>query len=190
MEAFEDAAVVSAEAPIVFCVVPRNGVGKRVGLIQFAACRRVRQAAKGCEADSRQPPGKRVRRNSGDARETSHVCYVRIKVCGRSMIVVVIHPQAVGQPPFAVNPTRTGVQTLRAVAASQGRKRIHNVARAARPVQPEIDIVVRAPGAPASSFHSTGSSENDAAPPGPGVAPKLWTRRNETVSELLFAEVT
>src|SRR5256884_5238321 len=46
MEALQNAAVVSAEAPIVLGVVPGNGVGKRVRLIELAARRRAIQAAK------------------------------------------------------------------------------------------------------------------------------------------------
>ena len=53
---------------------------------------------------------------------------------------------------MSVNPTGTGVEALRAVAARQRRERIHDVRRAARPVQAEINIVLRAPASTASSL--------------------------------------
>src|SRR5579864_861953 len=66
------------------------------------------------------------------------------------MIVVVIHTQIVGRPTFAVDPAGAGIQALRAVAAGQRWKGIHNAARTARPVQAEIEIVLRAPASPAT----------------------------------------
>src|SRR5215469_13597968 len=88
------------------------------------------------------------------------------------MVVVVIYPKNVGGPPSAVNPSRARVQPLRAGAAGQSGKRIHNAARAARPVQPEINISVRTPAA-ATPFHSTRSSKNYAAPAKPWRRAKI-----------------
>src|SRR5438876_200349 len=54
-KAFENAAVVSAEPPVVLATVPRDGIGDRVGLIQCAARRRIAPSAKRREAQARQP---------------------------------------------------------------------------------------------------------------------------------------
>src|SRR5882724_3703784 len=67
------------------------------------------------------------------------------------MIVVVVHAENICDPALAVGPPRAGVQPLRSRSPSERRKLIHDVVRAARPVQPEIDIVLRPPSAAASS---------------------------------------
>src|SRR5690242_17428987 len=132
-------------------MIPGNGVGERISLVEFAPRRRVAaQAAKRSEADSRQAIVKRVCGNSGDAGEAVNICYARVEICRGRVIVVVIHTQIVGRPAFAVDPAGAGIQALSTVATGQGRKRIHNAARTARPVQAEIEIVLRAAASPAT----------------------------------------
>ena|SRR5438876_4980299 len=59
------------------------------------------------------------------------------------MIVIVVHAENVRDSAFSIGPSGAGVQTLRSRSAREQRERIHNAVRAARPVQPKINVVLR-----------------------------------------------
>ena len=61
------------------------------------------------------------------------------------MIVVVVHAESVCDAALTVSPSCAGVEPLRSGSSRERGERIHDVARAARPVQPKIDVVLRAP---------------------------------------------
>src|SRR6266481_9790248 len=88
------------------------------------------------------------------------------------MIVVVVHAENVCDSAFPVGPPCAGVQPLRVCSSGQRRKRIHDVARAARPVQPEIDIVLRTPSASAATITST-ASDDDRTESGTAACPEV-----------------
>src|SRR2546427_1371765 len=69
------------------------------------------------------------------------------------MIVVIVHPENVCDAALPVSPPRAGVQALCSRSPCKRRKRIHDIVRTARPVQPKVDIVLRTPppAAPATS---------------------------------------
>src|SRR5882762_37815 len=87
------------------------------------------------------------------------------------MIVVVVHAENVCDVAFPVCPPCTGVEPLRVGSSGQRRKRIHDVARAARPVQPKIDIVLRTPSTSAAS--NTAASDNNRTESGTTACPEV-----------------
>src|SRR5260370_14265354 len=164
MEALQNAAVISAETPVVLAAIPRNCLRDGVGLIEFTARCRVVQSTERCEADSRQPPVKRIARNPAYPRtaRSRNVRYVRIQVGCRNMIVVVVHAENIRDTAFSIGPPRAGVEPLGVRSSRERGERVHDIARVARPVQSKINIVLRTPPASSPSAGPTGAYEERA----------------------------
>src|SRR5260370_36344667 len=94
----EAAPLVAAETPVVFCAIPRDGIGNRVGLGQFAARRRVAQSSEAGETQSRQSEVKRVGRNSRDPGVSRDVFNSGIQVGRRNVDVAVVKAQISVEP--------------------------------------------------------------------------------------------
>src|SRR5579859_610416 len=165
MKTLKNAAVVDAKAEIVLCMIPGNRVGDCIRLVEFAARRGIAKSAKRSEADPWQAPVERVCRNfpTGDAGESVDIRDAGIKIGRGDMIVVVVHAEIIRDAALAVNPSGAGVQALRAVAAGLRGKRIHDAVGAARPIQPEIDIVLRATATSATTSSEKGPSASRTA---------------------------
>src|SRR5712692_5277743 len=88
------------------------------------------------------------------------------------MIVVVVHAEDVCDAAFPVRPPCAGVEPLRVGPSGQRRKRIHDVARTARPVQPKIDVVLRTPSASAATTTPT-PSDDDRTESGTAACPEV-----------------
>ncbi len=144
VETLQNAAVVSAETPVMFSPIPGNCLRNRVSLVQLTAWRRVVQSAKRRETDSRQPPVERIVRNPANPRAAlpGNVRDVRIEIRRGNMVVVIVHPENVCNPALPIGPSPAGVQPLCSRFSRKRRNRIHDVARAARPVHSEIDVVL------------------------------------------------
>src|SRR6267378_5327139 len=154
LETLENAAIVSAKAPIVLAVIPVEGVGDGVGLIELAARRGIDEAAEGSETDSGQAKVKGIVGDTSDSRAAGagDIGGVGIEIRCGNVIVVVGHAEIIGGAVFSVDPAGAGVQALRAGAAVKRWEWIHDVRGVARPVEAEIDIVLAAAVAPASAW--------------------------------------
>ena len=188
VKALQNPAIVASKTPVVFAVIPNNGVGHGIGLVEFAPRRRIAQAGKGRKVDSRNAPIKWICGDAANLREGGDIRDGRIQIGRRNMVVVVVEAQVIRGAPFAVDPARIGVQALRAGSAGERRKWADDIAGRLRPAHAHIEVVLRpAPPPPPPPPRPP--------PPAPrfpcaGAGPKLWMSRRLTESELLSAEVT
>src|SRR5258708_34956107 len=145
---------------------PGKGVRECKGLIEFAARNRIGQAGKGGEADSRQAKVKWIGGHTTDARISSNVLNVGVQVRGGNVIVVIVHAEIVGCASASIDPTSGGIQSLQTIATVQGRKRIYQRSRVARPIHAEVDVALRATATTAPSTGTTSAAEVHERQPG------------------------
>src|SRR5260370_138487 len=136
--------VAPPELPVLFAAMRGNCLRNGVSLVKLTAWRRVVQSAKRRETDSRHPPVERIVRNPANSRAAlpGNVRDVRIEVGCRNVIVVIVHPENVCDPALPIGPSPAAVQPLCSRFSRKRRRRIHDVARAARPGHSEIDVVL------------------------------------------------
>src|SRR5258706_15669820 len=79
------------------------------------------------------------------------------------MIVVVVHAKNVCDAAFSISPPRAAVKPLCSRSARERGEGIHDVVRAARPVQSKINIILRTPASAASTAPSVEQTESGAA---------------------------
>src|SRR5215475_8302652 len=103
-------------------VVPGDGVGNCVGLVEFAAWRGIDESCKTGEANAWQAISEGIATDAHDARIASHIQNARVEIRRRNVTVVVDEAQIVGHPAASVDPARAGVESLRARAAVERRK--------------------------------------------------------------------
>src|SRR5258708_39533826 len=85
------------------------------------------------------------------------------------MIVVIVHAKNVCDTALSIGPPRTGVEALRSRSSRQRRKWVHDIVRAARPVQSEVNVVLRPPStasAPATCSSAPDQERTGARPAG------------------------
>src|SRR5260370_5473894 len=102
------------------------------------------------------------------------------------MIVVIVHAKNVCDTTLSIGPPRAGVEALRSRSSRQRRKWVHDIVRAARPVQPEIDVGLRTP--PSSSATSTPAPDQERTGARPAGLPKIVNQpQNHCIGAILPA---
>src|SRR5712675_1159888 len=135
---------------------PGKGVRECKGLIKFAARNRIGQAGK---ADSRQAKVKWIGGHTTDAGIASNILNVGVQVRGGNVIVVIVHAEIVGCASASIDPASGGIQPLQTIATVQGRKRIYQRSRVARPIHAEVHVILRATATTAPSAGTTSAAE-------------------------------
>ena len=102
---------------------------RSIGLIEFAARRRVIEAAERGEADTWQAPIEWSSGNPVDSRATGarDIEDIGIEIRSGNVIVVIADAENIREAVFAVSPTGAGVQALRARPTRKRRELIHGV---------------------------------------------------------------
>ena len=157
-ETLQNAAIVAAEAKVVFAAIPGERVGNCVGLIEFAARRGIGEAAERVEADAGDAEVERIGGDAGDSGEAGDVGVVGVEIRCRNVIVIVGEAKNVGAAAVAVGPAGVGLQTLRVGVAGERRKWIHESGIVARIVEAEVDVVLRAATAAAATATATSAA--------------------------------